>query len=44
MKPEGKRLLRSPWHRWEDNTGMNLREIEWEGMDWIHVAQDRYQW
>jgi hypothetical protein len=21
-----------------------LREIKWEDVDWIHLAQDRYQW
>jgi hypothetical protein len=23
---------------------MNLREIEWDGVDWIDLAQDRDQW
>jgi hypothetical protein len=23
---------------------MDLREIGWEGVDWLHVAQDRNQW
>jgi len=23
---------------------MNLREIGWEGVDWMHLAQDREQW
>jgi hypothetical protein len=23
---------------------MDLREIEWKGMHWIHLAQDRDQW
>jgi hypothetical protein len=23
---------------------MGLREIEWDGMDWIDLAQDRDQW
>jgi hypothetical protein len=23
---------------------MDLREVGWEGVDWIHLAQDRYQW
>jgi hypothetical protein len=27
-----------------DNIGMVLREIGWEGVDWIHLAQDRDQW
>jgi hypothetical protein len=25
-------------------TGMNLREIGWEGVDWMYLAQDRDQW
>jgi len=28
-------------HRWEDNIKMYLKEIGWEGMDWIFLAQDR---
>jgi len=43
-KPEGKRLLVRPRHRWEDNIRMDLRELGWEGVDWIHLAQDRHQW
>jgi hypothetical protein len=27
-----------------DNTKMDLREIAWDGMDWIDLAQDRDQW
>jgi hypothetical protein len=27
-----------------DNIKMDLREIVWDGMDWIDVAQDRDQW
>jgi hypothetical protein len=27
-----------------DNTVMELRQIGWGGMDWIHLAQDRDQW
>jgi hypothetical protein len=40
-RPERKRPLRRPRHRWEDNVRMDLREIGWEGADCIHVAQDR---
>jgi hypothetical protein len=43
-KPEGKRPLRGPRRRWEDNFKMGLREIGWTGMDWILLAQDRDQW
>jgi hypothetical protein len=27
-----------------DSIGIDLREIEWDGMDWIDLAQDRDQW
>jgi hypothetical protein len=43
-KPEGKRPLRRPRRRWEDNNKMGLREIELGGMDWIDLIQDRDQW
>jgi hypothetical protein len=43
-KPEGKRPLRRPRRRWRDNRRMYLGEIEWEGVDWIDVVQDRDQW
>jgi hypothetical protein len=42
-KPEGKRPLGRPRRRWVDNIKMNLREIEWDGMD-LELAQDRDQW
>jgi len=42
-KPGGKRPLGRPKHRWEDNIRMNLREIGWEVVDWMHLAQDRDQ-
>jgi hypothetical protein len=44
IKPEGKKPLGRPWRRWEDNIRMYLGELGWEGMDWIHVAQDKDQW
>ena len=40
-KPEGKRPLGRPRHRWEDNIKMDLRDVEVGDMDWIDVAQDR---
>jgi hypothetical protein len=43
-KPEGKRPLGRPRHRWEDYIKMDHREIGWGGMDWIDLAQDRNQW
>jgi hypothetical protein len=43
-KPEDKRPLGRPRRRWVDNIKMDLREIGWDGVDWIHLAQDRDQW
>jgi hypothetical protein len=42
--PEGKRPLERPRCWWVDNIKMYLREIGWDGMDWINLAQDRDQW
>jgi hypothetical protein len=43
-KPEGKRPLGRPRRRWVDNIKINLREIGWDGIDWIELAQDKDQW
>jgi hypothetical protein len=43
-KPEGKRPLGRPRHRWEDNIKMDLQEVECGGMGWIELAQDRGRW
>jgi hypothetical protein len=43
-KPEGKGPLGRPRRRWVDNIKMDLRKIEWDGTDWIEMAQDRDQW
>jgi hypothetical protein len=43
-KPEGKRRLGRPKCIWENNITMTLRGMVWEGVDWIHLAQDRDQW
>jgi hypothetical protein len=40
----GKRPLGRSRRRWVDNIKINLREIGWDGMDWIDLAQDRDQW
>jgi hypothetical protein len=42
--PEGRRPLGRPRRRWLDNIKMDLSDIEWGGMDWIDLAQDRDQW
>jgi len=42
-KPEGKKPLGRPRHRWEDNIQMELQEVEGGG-DWMELAQDRDRW
>jgi len=44
-KPEGKRPLGRPRHRWDDNIKLDLQEVGCGGMDWIELAQvmDRWQ-
>jgi hypothetical protein len=42
-KPEGKRPLGRPRRRWVDNIKMDLREIGWDLVEWMDMAQDRDQ-
>jgi hypothetical protein len=42
-KPNGKRPLGRPRHRWEDDIKMDLVEIGIDGTNWIWLAQDRVQ-
>jgi hypothetical protein len=42
--PEGRRPLGRPRRRWEDNIKMDLREIGFGDVDWIHWAQDMDRW
>jgi hypothetical protein len=37
-KPEGKRPVGKPRHRWENNIRMNLGEIELESVDSIQLS------
>jgi hypothetical protein len=46
-KPEGKRPLGRARRVWVDNIKIDpreIREIGWDGTDWIDLAQDRDQW
>jgi hypothetical protein len=45
-KPEGKRPLGRPRHRWEDNIKMDVQEVGVGGgcEDWMELAQDRDRW
>jgi hypothetical protein len=42
-RPEGKRPLGRPRHRWDDNIKMYLREIGIDGVTWFWLARDRVQ-
>ena len=43
-RPERKRPLERPKHRWEDNTKIDLKEVGWGDMDWIDLAQETDRW
>ena len=43
-KPEEKRPLGRPRHRWEDNIKMDLQEVVGGCGDWMDLAQDRERW
>jgi hypothetical protein len=43
-KPEGKRPLARPRHRWEDHVKMDIQVVECGVMVWIELAQDRDRW
>jgi hypothetical protein len=42
--PEGVRLPEKLGLRWEDNITVDLREIGWEGVDWMHLVHERDEW
>ena len=43
-KPEGKRPLRRPRRRWEDNIKMDIQEVGVGRGNWMELAQDRDRW
>jgi hypothetical protein len=43
-KPEVRRPLGRSRRRWVDNIKIDLREIGWDGRDWIELAQDKDRW
>jgi hypothetical protein len=43
-KPEGKRSLGRPRRRWVINIKIDIREVGWDGVDWIDLAEDRDEW
>jgi hypothetical protein len=42
--PEGKKLIGRPRRRWENNIKTDCKEIEWYGVDWIDLAQEKDKW
>jgi hypothetical protein len=42
-KPERKRPHRRHGYKWEGNIILDLREIVWDGVDRMHLAEDRNQ-
>jgi hypothetical protein len=42
-KPEGKSLIGRTRSRWEDSIKMDLKEIGWDGMDWIRLDTDQWR-
>jgi hypothetical protein len=42
-KPEGNRPLGRLRRRWVESIKIDLREIEWDGMDWIALVLGRDQ-
>ena len=43
-KPEGKKPLRRPRRRCEENIKMGLQEERSGSMDWVDLVQDRDRW
>jgi hypothetical protein len=43
-KPEWKKPVLRTRRRWQDNIRIDLWEIGWAVVGWMHLAQDRYQW
>jgi hypothetical protein len=43
-KTEGKRPLRRPRRRWENNIKMDLQKVGCGDMGWIELAQDKDKW
>jgi hypothetical protein len=43
-KAQGKRWLRWPRRRWEDKDRIDRKKVGWEGVELIHLAEDRDQW
>jgi len=43
-KTSSEEITQKTRRRWEDNIRMDLGEVVWEDVDFMHLAQDRDQW
>jgi hypothetical protein len=43
-KPEGKRPLGRPRHRWENNIKIDFYKVGWGRGDWMELGHDRDRW
>jgi hypothetical protein len=43
-EPEDKIPRKAFESEWDDNIKIDIREIKWDDMDWIDLAQDIKQW
>jgi hypothetical protein len=44
IRYKGNRPFGRPRRKWEDNIRMDIKEVVWEDVDRMHMAQDRDQW
>jgi hypothetical protein len=43
-RPNGRRPLGRMRHKWEDDIKIDVREIWFGGVDWVHLVQDMGWW
>jgi hypothetical protein len=43
-KPQKKRPLGRPRHKWDCNIKIDIQDVGWGNMGWIDLAQDRDNW
>jgi len=43
-RPDGNRTFGKSVSRWEDNSKLDLKDVGWESIGWIDLAQDRDRW
>jgi hypothetical protein len=36
--------MQHAWQSWGDNIKMDIKELGCEDVEWIHLAQGRFQW